>query len=261
MRTGAVITISGATEIYAWAHRGNASMKMSIEKRMVQTLQSVGIKDIVLVHSLSNRDQEELQKELSHSSVAFLEAGPGARETDLIRAGEEYLADRCDVIVFWPEAYPFINKEEIEKLLDGGEKRIHLKGENISNREEFLEKIEKQNQQMVSAQVKVWIAREAAIVGPGTLNLFRQIRTLSSVRDACKKCGISYSKGWTIIRRTEEELGYSIVDRQTGGKNGGQAAMNEKGEELLRLYEEFAARVEKAAQEIFQEVFKDTDLF
>ena len=114
---------------------------------------------------------------------------------------------------------------------------------------------------LMRPQIKVRLANHKPFFGPGAVTLLRQIDRLESVREACGKMGISYSKGWTIIRTAEEELGYKIVERLHGGKNGGAAYVTERGKKLLCKFERYEEQVEKAAMELFEDIFLDTDLF
>lgn len=114
---------------------------------------------------------------------------------------------------------------------------------------------------LIRPQVSVKIAGHIAFFGPGTVALLKQIERTGSVREACVKLGISYSKGWTIIRRAEEELSYKIVERRPGGCSGGTAYITEKGKKFLSLYEKYEKQIEITAQELFRDIFFDTDLF
>ena len=126
--------------------------------------------------------------------------------------------------------------------------------------EDYNHLVQIHNERLMRPQVKVSLARKKAFFGPGTVTILKQIENLGSVREACQKTGISYSKGWTIIHSAEEELGYKIVDCQPGGKFGGVANVTEKGKALLKLFMEYEEKVEEAAEEIYHEVFKDSDL-
>jgi len=72
---------------------------------------------------------------------------------------------------------------------------------------------------------------------------------------------MSYSKGWKLIHTAEEETGWKIVERMSGGKNGGEAYITERGHMLLEKYELYRERVEAAAQDIYKDVFQDGELF
>ncbi|MCI9440114.1 MAG: NTP transferase domain-containing protein [Ruminococcus sp.] len=117
------------------------------------------------------------------------------------------------------------------------------------------------DEKLMRPQVKVRLINKKPFFGPGTMTLLKQIDSLGSVKEACARTGISYSKGWKMIRSAEEELGYNIVGRQTGGKNGGAAFLTDKGKRLLLLFEEYEAKVEKAAYEIYDQIFFDSELF
>lgn len=114
---------------------------------------------------------------------------------------------------------------------------------------------------LIHSQVKVWLMKRRSFFGPGAASLLRQIDSIGSVREACMKMGMSYSKGWKIIHSAEEELGYQIVERRPGGKNGGAAYVTPKGKELLKLFELYEKRVEEAADDIYQDIFLNSDLF
>lgn len=126
--------------------------------------------------------------------------------------------------------------------------------------EDYEHLVEIHNSRLMRPEVRVRLANKKPFFGPGTANLLKLIDTLGSVKEACDKAGISYSKGWTIIRSAEEELGYHIVERQPGGKNGGQASVTVKGARLLQLYEKYEAQVTEAAEALYKEIFLDGDL-
>lgn len=126
---------------------------------------------------------------------------------------------------------------------------------------EYQELVDYYNAVLMHPNVKVRLVKQRPFFGPGTATLLRQIERIGSVREACVKTGISYSKSWTIIHTAEEELGYKIVERVTGGKYGGEAYVTARGKKLLELYEQYEKQVEQAASSIFEEIFLESDLF
>ena len=66
---------------------------------------------------------------------------------------------------------------------------------------------------------------------------------------------MSYSKGWTLIRTAEQELGEVIVVRQPGGKSGGQAQISPAGYDLMERYERLEREVAEYAQEQYRKIF------
>lgn len=107
--------------------------------------------------------------------------------------------------------------------------------------------------------LKLRLAIERIFFGPGPAELLMQIKRTDSVRMACEKMGISYSKGWKMINTMEEELGYKVTKRQQGGRNGGSACLTPEGETLLAKYQELERRSREAVENIFQELFGPLD--
>lgn len=123
---------------------------------------------------------------------------------------------------------------------------------------ETIEK--KHDTSLMRVKTTVQLAKRKTFLLLDTVLFLKHIRAFDSVREACKKSGISYSKGWSIIKVAEEELGYPIVERTTGGKNGGHTVVTPKGERLIALFETFENRVEQNVQEIYQEIFAESGL-
>lgn len=108
----------------------------------------------------------------------------------------------------------------------------------------------------VHPRVKVQLVRNVPFFGPGLMNLLRQIEVLGNVREACEKTGMSYSKGWTLIRTAEKELGYVIVERSPGGKHGGSARVSSRGSTLMEQYETMGRRIASFAEEEYRKIFE-----
>lgn len=109
----------------------------------------------------------------------------------------------------------------------------------------------------IHAAVKVMLASEDIFFGPGVYQIMKEIDASGSVSEASRITGISYSKAWKILKKCERRLGYQVVSRRAGGSGGGQAALTEKGKELIRLYEIFDRRVHEKAAALYKEIFID----
>ena len=107
----------------------------------------------------------------------------------------------------------------------------------------------------IRPRLKVQLAGTEPFFGPGVKTLLECIREAGSVRDACEKMGLSYSKGRKMLERAERELGYTIVERSPGGKNGGSARVSEDGMRLLSRYERFEKELTELAEEKYREIF------
>lgn len=125
-----------------------------------------------------------------------------------------------------------------------------------ARREDHFEELaESEKQADIYPKVKVQLTRNTPFFGPGMMVLLKQIDVLGNVREACEKAGMSYSKGWTLIRTAEQELGEVIVERQPGGKSGGQAQISPAGYDLMERYERLEREVAEYAQEQYHKIF------
>ncbi len=117
------------------------------------------------------------------------------------------------------------------------------------------------NSTLMRAETKVFLSNVRTFCGPGTVTLLKQVDSLGSVSEACAKTGISYSKAWKLIRNAERELGFPVVSRMAGGRNGGESQVTEEGRRMIELYEILEKRVSEAAQKEFCELFLKSELF
>ncbi len=109
----------------------------------------------------------------------------------------------------------------------------------------------------IRPRLKVQLMGSEPFFGPGVRMLLLHIQAEGSVREACEKMGLSYSKGRKLLDRAEQELGCTIVERSPGGKHGGSACVSEEGLRLLEKYERFEKELTETAEEKFREIFEN----
>ena len=91
--------------------------------------------------------------------------------------------------------------------------------------------------------------------GPGVRDLFLYIDSEKSVKAACEKMELSYSKAWKMIRNVEKALGEPAVTRTHGGTEGGSAQLTDAGRMLLGKYMRFEEKGRQALRKAFEEEF------
>src|SRR3990172_3236002 len=81
---------------------------------------------------------------------------------------------------------------------------------------------------------KLWIESEGKpVFGRGRRFLLEAIDKYGSINQAAKEINISYRKAWGYIKAMEERLGFKLIERQTGGKNGGGGTPTPEGKKIL----------------------------
>jgi len=74
-----------------------------------------------------------------------------------------------------------------------------------------------------------------------------------SMLSACEKCGISYSKGWKMVRAAEEQFNVVFLTRQPGGAKGGSSELTPEGRRFIAAYRAFEQKVREYAGKIYPE--------
>ena len=103
---------------------------------------------------------------------------------------------------------------------------------------------------------KVWIeAGGEPVFGRGRRFLLEAIDRYGSINRAAREVNISYRKAWSHIKVMEERLGIQLVERQTGGKNGGGAAVTKEARQFLEKFEAMEKGLRETVDERFGKLF------
>jgi len=86
-----------------------------------------------------------------------------------------------------------------------------------------------------SLSVRIDLDREGRI-GPGKIELLENIRKLGSISAAGRAMDMSYKRAWDLVDEINRICRQAAVERQTGGKNGGGAALTPLGISLVARY-------------------------
>ena len=119
MRVGAVITAAGMSSRMGDFKPLLKIGSMSIVSRIVATLRQAGAENIVMV---TGYNADALERHLSGSGIVFLR-NPDYEHThmfDSAKIGLEYLADKCDVILFTPVDIPLFTAATVSAMLESG---------------------------------------------------------------------------------------------------------------------------------------------
>ncbi|MBN1497983.1 MAG: LysR family transcriptional regulator [Spirochaetes bacterium] len=100
-------------------------------------------------------------------------------------------------------------------------------------------------------RIHAWIESERGmILGPGRAMLIENIEKYGSLQNAAKKMGISYRAAWGRIKKTEEVLGYKLLEKNPGGYQ-----LSPLGKELHDKYVAWYKKIENYALKESKTVF------
>jgi molybdate transport system regulatory protein len=103
--------------------------------------------------------------------------------------------------------------------------------------------IMKKSSQSPSLSLRIDLDSDARI-GPGKIQLLEAIQSCGSISAAGRALDMSYKRAWDLVDEINTICGRAAVERQTGGKHGGGAALTPFGISLVERYR----RIEKAAE-------------
>lgn len=104
----------------------------------------------------------------------------------------------------------------------------------------------------IRPQIQVRLMASEPFYGPGVQNLLSQIEQTGSLQEACLDVNISYSKGRKLVKQLEQQLGFPVVQRWTGGSGGGGSVLTEKGKKLMEAYEKMVAEIQDFTDQAYQ---------
>ncbi len=72
--------------------------------------------------------------------------------------------------------------------------------------------------------------------------LLLNIGELGSLVATAERMQISYRKAWGLLQQSEQTLGFPLIEKHRGGRDGGNTLLTEEGRNLVESYK--ALRVE-----------------
>lgn len=90
--------------------------------------------------------------------------------------------------------------------------------------------------------------------------LLLDINDLGSLAASAEKMKISYRKAWELVRQSEKTLGFQLIEKHRGGKDGGNSTLSPDGKLLIEAYKElryeFDSSVKRIVRDFFQAINK-----
>ncbi len=91
-------------------------------------------------------------------------------------------------------------------------------------------------------------------VGPGKINLLRQIRERESISGAARAMNMSYRRAWLLVAELNKLFAKPLVETWAGGKTRGGASLTKLGEKLIENYDAVVERATRANQALLGEI-------
>lgn len=103
---------------------------------------------------------------------------------------------------------------------------------------------------------KIWLEIDnEPVFGSGRQSLLRGIDKCGSINKAIEDVNISYRKALSYIQMMEARLGFKLVERKTGGRNGGGAVLTSEAKDFLKKFEVLEHGINEMIDRKFLKVF------
>ena len=106
---------------------------------------------------------------------------------------------------------------------------------------------------------KLWMSSETgdSIIDDDKWQLLIAIQKYGSLKAASDHMDMSYRKVWGDLKKIEEILGFTVIEKHRGGKDGGVTYITEDGNKLIEKYIEFRAEFQDAVDTIIKKFKKN----
>jgi molybdate transport system regulatory protein len=103
---------------------------------------------------------------------------------------------------------------------------------------------------------RVWLDSNGKAFGEGPYRLLKGVEKLGSLHQAAMEMKMSYRKAWLTVNACEERLGFTLIDRQTGGTSGGGSRLTVKAKNFMKRYERFHKDVRDGIEKTYKKHFR-----
>jgi len=118
---------------------------------------------------------------------------------------------------------------------------------------------EVRNVKKLGARFKLWLSTKnvEGLFGDGKWRLLKAVESTGSLSAASKSLRISYRKAWGDLKKAQEALNLTLVEKRRGGTMGGQTALTSQGRKWVKAYTRFHGDIEKAVEKAYEKHIKE----
>ena len=102
--------------------------------------------------------------------------------------------------------------------------------------------------------------RQGKAFGPGMAELLEGIVRTGSLRQSAMAMDMSYNKAWSVLRQSEANLGFQLVERVVGGAGGGGSRLTPEGLQFLERYRSFCKEANACLDALAERYFGGDEL-
>lgn len=111
----------------------------------------------------------------------------------------------------------------------------------------------------IKLNYKIWLENELGdgILGDGKWILLKAIEKEGSLTAATEVLNLSYRKTWNNLKKIEKLLGFPILEKNRGGKDGGHTSLTKEGKKLVKTFDKFHTEFDEKINKAFQKFLEN----
>lgn len=101
---------------------------------------------------------------------------------------------------------------------------------------------------------KIWLSTKDGInlLGDGKWRILKAIEEHGSLKAATDNLEITYRRTWGDLKKIETQLGFQLLEKNRGGKDGGKTSLTTQGKLLVAAFDEFHEKVDSIIEDAFE---------
>ena len=106
---------------------------------------------------------------------------------------------------------------------------------------------------------KIWIERRGEVVlSEWRVELLEAIDANGSLSRAAEALNIPYRTAWERVKATEGEVGFRLLESESGGADGGGSRLTPEARQLCRRFRRVSSGIQEVVSRRFAAEFGDT---
>lgn len=107
---------------------------------------------------------------------------------------------------------------------------------------------------------KIWLEVDGKpFLGDGRFRILSAIHRQGSINAASRQLGVSYRKVWAQLQAMEETAPFCLLEKRTGGKDGGATHLTANALDLLEKFAAMKGKVNSEADRCFVACFAEAE--
>lgn len=108
------------------------------------------------------------------------------------------------------------------------------------------------------SSLKLRLEKIDAFFGPGVAQFLVLVDQSGSMQTACRQMEMSYSKGWKIIKKAEQNLGCTLIESRSGGATRGSSHLTDEARDFVNRYLGMEKELKATCAQLFEKYFGDS---